>query len=870
MIRNARHAGQPRHQRALASLALLLSCLVVACEPAGEDYLEPDTRERVEALKIAAQGEATSVDSAFERADVLWEWANAYSLSGGHLPVMLPGGVYAVRSAAAVDQAPSAANLAAIDSYIAELTLKDEDPEAVGTVAFAAAEPLVAGTLATVEQVFTVGSVPMQPGGRIALGVQLITALFYQLQIDDPGAENYVTIRSSDPDARFEKTRVLIPGVHGAWRSTDANPAFELKGTTLQPGATVTVTYGDTSGGGPGLTVQFSSTEEMLFPLYIDLDGSGLNLSPRWPGLTVVGGEITDVSSLAPSAVAPNESFEISVRAEDRWRNRATGPLPAWDIRLDGESLRRIEANGEALSVVSDLSLSIPGVYRFEVVSEDGRFRTATNPVVVRFGGQRVAWGETHVHSALAEGQGTAEEVYRYAVEDARLDFLGYSEHDTAMDDGEWATLQRLARENTVPGRFAAFAGYEWTVRRDLGGHHNVFFRTPDHDRVSAHEAPLLPDLYRGLHASVAPEDVIVIPHAHQAADWTRSDPELERVVEIYSMHGTWEWFGNLYLQRGWRIGFIGASDDHRAKPGLAPGFPGTAPLKQDGGLAAVWVPEHTPDTIFDSLRSLRTYATSGQRIVLAATLNGAAMGTQQEATAERRVAVDVNGTSPIERIDVVRNGEIAFSRDYMGVALAPQAWVQVGFESSTVVYNPERDNPRPYRPWRGSLEVQGARLVAVEASALDNLHDELVRVDDNDSQRVVFSVNTRGRRDGFLLRLEGASAGTTLVVHLEEATEFGFAPVLKRQPATIPAADIRLPFSRLSNSRLEHPLTVDVHTDLVTLHVLDPEGSLDQRFEWTDMADPGSSDYYYVRVTQLDGGRAWTSPFWVGASESE
>ncbi len=23
--------------------------------------------------------------------------------------------------------------------------------------------------------------------------------------------------------------------------------------------------------------------------------------------------------------------------------------------------------------------------------------------------------------------------------------------------------------------------------------------------------------------------------------------------------------------------------------------------------------------------------------------------------------------------------------------------------------------------------------------------------------------------------------------------------------------------------------------------------------------------DYYYVRVTQLDSGRAWSSPFWVG-----
>ena len=41
-------------------------------------------------------------------------------------------------------------------------------------------------------------------------------------------------------------------------------------------------------------------------------------------------------------------------------------------------------------------------------------------------------------------------------------------------------------------------------------------------------------------------------------------------------------------------------------------------------------------------------------------------------------------------------------------------------------------------------------------------------------------------------------------------------------------------------------------------------------RLEWEDAADrrsiPGE-DFYYVRVTQTDGNRAWSSPIWIGSA---
>ena len=91
-------------------------------------------------------------------------------------------------------------------------------------------------------------------------------------------------------------------------------------------------------------------------------------------------------------------------------------------------------------------------------------------------------------------------------------------------------------------------------------------------------------------------------------------------------MHGTFEWFGNNYLQNGYEVGFVAASDDHRSKPGRAPGM-FFSPQLQPGGLAAVIAKQKTGDAIFDALRARSAYATSGDRILLDARLNGAGDG---------------------------------------------------------------------------------------------------------------------------------------------------------------------------------------------------------------------------------------------------
>jgi hypothetical protein len=40
----------------------------------------------------------------------------------------------------------------------------------------------------------------------------------------------------------------------------------------------------------------------------------------------------------------------------------------------------------------------------------------------------------------------------------------------------------------------------------------------------------------------------------------------------------------------------------------------------------------------------------------------------------------------------------------------------------------------------------------------------------------------------------------------------------------------------------------------------------MDRAFRFEDTAPPVDGDNYSVRITQADGGQAWSSPAWVGA----
>jgi hypothetical protein len=78
-------------------------------------------------------------------------------------------------------------------------------------------------------------------------------------------------------------------------------------------------------------------------------------------------------------------------------------------------------------------------------------------------------------------------------------------------------------------------------------------------------------------------------------------------------------------------------------------------------GFAAVYASELTRDGIFDALRRKSCYATTAERILLEFRLNHKPMGSSITVGTGTKLSFTgtVGGTAPIERIELVRNGEV-------------------------------------------------------------------------------------------------------------------------------------------------------------------------------------------------------------------
>ena len=103
--------------------------------------------------------------------------------------------------------------------------------------------------------------------------------------------------------------------------------------------------------------------------------------------------------------------------------------------------------------------------------------------------------------------------------------------------------------------------------------------------------------------------------------------------------------------------------------------------------------------------------------------------------------------------------------------------------------------------------------------------------------------------------------------MHLE-AGDSGYTGV------TTEPVDVDLRLADASDGTVVHELPVtapekgQTGRDAVSLQIFDPDGSLDQDFSYTDLGDRAAGDYYYLRITQIDGEQAWSSPWWVGTSQ--
>ena len=228
-------------------------------------------------------------------------------------------------------------------------------------------------------------------------------------------------------------------------------------------------------------------------------------------------------------------------------------------------------------------------------------------------------------------------------------------------------------------------------------------------------------------------------------------------------------------------------------------------------------------------------------------------------------LAARVSGTQPIEFVDVVKNGELVFRKsDQRPPAIASRVWLQVWFESSTEVLNGQCD-PRGARPWKGSLTVEGARLLGWTDPWFAHPDSYRVVRPDPAANRLDFQLLTRGRGTAILLELDGATAATRVAVRLDEVTESPGDPEHRDRPAAkLPGRGARNRGGRPREAGRSSASSRSYATSIAC-----DRGSSLREAPSTSISSIGTPRHRgeATRTSahgQIDGAMAWSSPWWV------
>ena len=448
----------------------------------------------------------------------------------------------------------------------------------------------------------------------------------------------------------------------------------------LQEGDTLSVIYGDTSGGSKGLRAGIISTRPEPIMVAVDTTGTGhFRIHPDRPTLVAHAGPAAELFVAGPSTLVQGKPAELLVSVVDANRNPADSYAGEVQLHLThGQAevpttVRFVSKRGwERVRFVPTAT----GIVRIHATAENGRLSAAGNPMKV-FEHEpklKVYWGDLHSHTHYS-WDGVGHNNFEYARDTSGLDFYAMTDHSAPMigkyTQGlalpTWAEYNALTEKYYEPGKFATIHAYECSLEAPYG-HHNVYFRSGpgalrDDTDVS------LTELWDALIAGQS----LTIPHHTGKMPfpifWYPHNSELDRNIEMYSAHGLSEHYdpegplsfehsdftdpsksvrGPQYVVDAWMAGLqlstIASSDDHRAHPGQ-PYF----------GLAAVSAPGLTREEIFDGLYNRHTYGTTGTKILLDFSVNGTSMGQKVTVAGSPRLALEAHGTDLIERIEVLR-----------------------------------------------------------------------------------------------------------------------------------------------------------------------------------------------------------------------
>lgn len=710
---------------------------------------------------------------------------------------------------------------------------------ALGRVLFWPSDPVPAGSYGSWTTKLMLGGCEIRKGGAIAFAWRW-AADWGRPQWERPKEANYAAV-TTDGDAELECQFDRIE----AWHPWDHVLRIAVKSGRLVGGQSVTLIYGDRTGGGPGARAQTFIDEAAGQCLRLDPTGGGDWTELCQLPVEIIGGSVCRLVAIAPSRVTDGEAFSLLIRAEDEWGNPASDYAGTVNVECGTRaSTVRFDPNRRGIAE-GVCELPCPGVYRIAVRDGERGLTATSNPVdcVAERPNCRVYWGDLHAQSRIGCGSRSIADYFAHARDVAKLDFASHQANDFLVSNAEWAETQAVTADFHEPGRFVSLLGIEWSGHTQVGGDRNLYFpheqesiRRSSHSHVTdlsdiESDLPKVADVHRHYHNA----DMLMVPHVGgRTADLSWHDPVLERLVEIHSTHATSEWFFADAIARGMRVGVTAGSDGVDGRPGTS--HPGSMSVRNlRGGLVAVEMPALTRDDLWHALRHRRCYATTGERILLELDANGHRMGEEFDHVGAPCLRVAVHGTTSLEAVEIHRGAERIFSAPLIDALPARDDLVRIAWRGAARPGNWQRAR----QVWDGEVRITGGSIRSAVGYAFDSPAEGLESVAPD---RVTWRSITAGDWDGVIFELDAPPSARLSF----RAAPLQFDLVLSelaREPRCIPAQGFA---ASVEIRRL--PCDLPLSWAGVVL----------------DEGVTAGTHAYWVHVRQSDGSQAWSSPVFI------
>ncbi|MBA2464532.1 MAG: hypothetical protein H0V42_06110, partial [Nocardioidaceae bacterium] len=269
-------------------------------------------------------------------------------------------------------------------------------------------------------------------------------------------------------------------------------------------------------------------------------------------------------------------------------------------------------------------------------------------------------------------------------------------------------------------------------------------------------------------------------------------------------------------LLRGHRFGLI-ASSDH----GHGASYVGAFSESLDRA------------AVFDALHSRRTFAATTRDVVVDVRMGDAFLGEEVTTDEPRELTIHAGGYTELARVDIVRNGVVVHVTE-------PPLPLQDGWVS--VPLRLEWGGSHETTHWDGVLRIDGGRIVQTPFWS-----PEITVANDRE---VAWTNTTKSfgelygaQRGGIELTLMGPPEATVSVALPGRHLDVTLAALMVEPRQELPGS----------------PGHVRLQPGIGGLSGL---GTSTLDLTWRD--DDATPAFYYVRVFQVDGEMAWSSPIWV------